>query len=67
MGNEKVTSARLRHLAALDEWLAELDREHGPVSAETLDRAEGVISRWESAPAGAPDRHPVTGAQTLTE
>jgi hypothetical protein len=36
MAKEKVT---LHHLAAVDEWLAELDREHGPVPVETPVRA----------------------------
>ncbi|MBA2695586.1 MAG: hypothetical protein H0U62_07015 [Actinobacteria bacterium] len=30
---------KLRHLAAVDEWLAELDREHGPVPVETPEWA----------------------------
>lgn len=28
--------ARPRHLEAVDEWLVELEREHGPVPSETL-------------------------------
>ncbi len=38
---------KLRHLAAIDEWLAELDREHGPVPAETLEWAAHLIEDWE--------------------
>lgn len=40
--------ARLRHLSAVDEWLVELEREHGPVPAETLDWAARLVSQWES-------------------
>jgi hypothetical protein len=29
--------ARLQHLAAVDEWLAELERKRGPIPTETLD------------------------------
>lgn len=39
---------RLRHLSAVDEWLAELEREHGPVPAETLEWAAQVVDRWEA-------------------
>lgn len=44
MPGRKVT---LRHLAAVDEWLAELDREHGPVPVETLEWAAHLIEDWE--------------------
>ena len=40
--------ARLRHLAAVDEWLAELDAEHGPVPAETLEWAARLVEDWEA-------------------
>ena len=40
--------ARLRHLAAVDEWLVELEREHGPVPPETLDWAAQLVEQWES-------------------
>lgn len=36
--------ARLRHPAAVDEWLAELDQAHGPVPEETLEMG-GVAGR----------------------
>ncbi|MDQ3887334.1 MAG: CopG family transcriptional regulator [Actinomycetota bacterium] len=39
---------KLRHLAAVDEWLAELDREHGPVPVETLEWAARLIEDWEA-------------------
>lgn len=37
---------RLRHLDAVDEWLAELERDHGPVPPETLEWAALVVGRW---------------------
>jgi hypothetical protein len=42
--------ARLRHLAAVDEWLAELDQEHGPVPPETLEWAAHIIDEWAERP-----------------
>jgi predicted transcriptional regulator len=39
---------RLRHLAAVDEWLAELEREHGPVPVETLEWAARIVESWDS-------------------
>ena len=38
--------ARTRHLAAVDDWLAELDRQHGPVPPETLDWAARLVDGW---------------------
>ena len=43
--------ARLRHLAAIDEWLVELEREYGPVPPETLDWAARLVEEWASGPA----------------
>jgi hypothetical protein len=40
--------ARLRHLAAVDEWLVELEREHGPVPNETLEWAAQLVDQWEA-------------------
>ncbi|MGH8904762.1 MAG: CopG family transcriptional regulator [Egibacteraceae bacterium] len=40
--------ARLRHLAAVDEWLLELEREHGPVPVETLEWAARLVDDWET-------------------
>ena len=40
--------ARLRHLAAVDQWLVELERDHGPVPPETLDWAARLVKEWES-------------------
>jgi hypothetical protein len=44
--------AKWRHLAAVDDWLAELEREHGPVPPETLEWAEQVVERWEPVRGG---------------
>jgi hypothetical protein len=35
----------------VDEWLAELEREHGPIPPETLDWAAAVVQRWDATPA----------------
>jgi hypothetical protein len=40
---------RLRHLAAVDEWLLELEKEHGPVPTETLEWAARILDDWEAA------------------
>ena len=40
--------ARMRHLAAVDEWLAEMEREHGPVPQETLEWAARLVGAWEA-------------------
>lgn len=39
---------RLRHLRAVDDWLAELEREHGPVPPETLEWAAQLVEDWQS-------------------
>ncbi|MGH3882455.1 MAG: hypothetical protein ACRDRY_04485 [Pseudonocardiaceae bacterium] len=39
---------RLVHLAAVDDWLAELQAEHGPVPMETLEWAARLIDDWQS-------------------
>jgi hypothetical protein len=44
--------ARLRHLAAVDDWLAELDRAHGPVPPETLEWAARLVDEWEDERSG---------------
>lgn len=38
--------ARVKHLAAVDDWLQELEAEHGPVPPETLDWAATVVDEW---------------------
>lgn len=40
--------AHLRHLAAVDEWLAELDATHGPVPPETLEWAARLVDQWDA-------------------
>ncbi len=40
--------AKWRHLAAVDDWLAELERDHGPVPPETLEWAAQFVERWGS-------------------
>ena len=42
---------RLRHGAAVDEWLAELERDHGPVPVETLEWAARLVDDWEASQA----------------
>lgn len=48
--------AHWRHLAAVDDWLAELERDHGPVPPETLEWAAQVVERWEAGTPDAPVR-----------
>ena len=40
--------ARLRHLRQVDQWLAEMDREHGPVPPQTLEWAAKMVEDWEA-------------------
>lgn len=40
--------ARVRHLHAVDEWLAELEREHGPVPTQTLEWAAQIVDQWSA-------------------
>ena len=40
--------AKWRHLAAVDDWLADLEREHGPAPAETLEWAAQIVARWDA-------------------
>lgn len=39
---------RLRHLRQVDAWLAEMDREHGPIPPQTLEWAAKMVSDWEA-------------------
>lgn len=41
--------SRLRHLRAVDQWLAELEAEHGPVAPETLEWAAQIVDEWDSS------------------
>jgi len=36
----------LQHLAAVDDWIAEMDAAHGPVAAETLEWAAALLEDW---------------------
>lgn len=47
---------RLRHLAAVDGWLADLDREHGPVPPQTLEWAARLVEEWEATRSARPNR-----------
>lgn len=38
--------ARAKHLAAVDEWLDELEQAHGPIPPETLDWAAQLVDTW---------------------
>ena len=38
-----------RHLGAVDEWLAELERAHGPVPTETLEWAARLVDQWDAS------------------
>jgi hypothetical protein len=40
--------AHMKHLRAVDEWLAELDSKHGPIPPETLEWAARVVGDWET-------------------
>jgi len=40
--------AKWRHLTAVDDWLAELERDHGPIPAETLEWAAQAAEAWET-------------------
>jgi hypothetical protein len=44
--------ARLQHLSAVDEWLLELEREHGPIPVETLEWAARMVDEWEAGRIG---------------
>lgn len=41
--------ARLRHLRAVDDWLADLEREYGPIPTETLDWAARLVAGWDAS------------------
>lgn len=38
--------SRMKHLAAVDEWLGELEKQHGLVPPETLEWAGQVVDEW---------------------
>jgi hypothetical protein len=37
---------RMKHLAAVDEWLQELESQHGPIPPETLEWAGRLVDDW---------------------
>ena len=39
---------RVRHLRAVDGWLRDMERKHGPVPERTRTWAAGVVTDWES-------------------
>ncbi|MEA2627019.1 MAG: hypothetical protein QOD06_3064 [Candidatus Binatota bacterium] len=49
---------RLRHLRAVDDWLAELEEEYGPIPPETLEWAAKLVEDWEKT---LPRRRRATG------
>ena len=38
--------ARVKHLAAVDQWLGELEQAHGPIPPESLDWAARLVDDW---------------------
>lgn len=41
--------ALLTHFAAVDEWISEMDADHGPVPSETLEWAARLVDDWEAS------------------
>lgn len=39
---------KVRHLAAVDRWLAEMERAHGPVPPATIEWAAALVDEWDS-------------------
>lgn len=39
---------KLRHLSAVDQWLDEMERDHGPVPPETLEWAAQLVEQWQA-------------------
>jgi hypothetical protein len=37
---------RLKHLSAVDDWLEDLQNEHGPIPTETLEWANRLVNEW---------------------
>lgn len=40
--------AHLRHLAAVDAWLAEMEEAHGPIPSTALDWATRLVDQWDA-------------------
>ncbi|WP_109510501.1 CopG family transcriptional regulator [Nocardioides speluncae] len=51
--------AHLRHMAAVDEWLAEMEEKHGAVPQETLEWAAQIFDSWEVGKPAAAGREAV--------
>lgn len=53
--------AKVRHFAAVDEWLAEMERGDGPVPPETLEWARKLVDDWlgDAKPSRRPGRKKV--------
>jgi hypothetical protein len=51
---DEARSRLVRHLAAVDDWLLELEREHEPVSPETFEWAAKLVDEW--AAGAGPER-----------
>jgi hypothetical protein len=49
---------RMRHLAAIDDWLADLERQHGPVPNETLEWAAQLVEEWDKSRSPQTKRRP---------
>ena len=41
-----------RQLGAIDAWLAEMERQHGPVPVETLEWAARLVDQWDTSRSG---------------
>jgi hypothetical protein len=46
----------MRHLEAVDDWLAELEATDGPISPEAREWAADVVGTWEAEQAGRSSR-----------
>ena len=44
--------ARLRHLAAIDDWLAEMERDDGPIPSNSIEWAARLVGTWEAQARG---------------
>jgi predicted transcriptional regulator len=52
---DKAIEAYLQHkrqLKAVDEWLAEMDQQYGPVPVETLEWAARLVEQWDAGRRG---------------
>jgi hypothetical protein len=49
-----------RQLDAIDAWLAEMERQHGPVPVESLEWAARLVDRWDTLRNGRRRARPST-------